>query len=1288
MDINDNQQINTFLKGMNTDVSDALIDSSQYRYAENLRLVTNTDSNSGELRLIEGTEPVNINFGTLLALTAMRDMLIAIVKEDGVSIYTSEDKGYHWDIIVKNLPYSDFIAEGETEPHFSLVTRWESDANKKLYIADGKHQVICVNLSRRYYEGQDNTLSDIAPYLAIPLPAPTASITSGGNLQSARVQYAYRLYNIGEPASTTSPLSNLCTIYKTENEGYNSEEISNKAASITIPSNSGNFEKLQIYRINYVILGQAPSVALIYDGPIISSYVDRGAEVEVSSDVEFLSATQLRTVPKVIESKEDYLFEGNITYPTDSFDADIKELNLNFRSYSYGDFNGIPDFITFANTRKYNKQYDQNITEDISVFNPNYWLDASGTHGQYGGTGPIVSWRFNLGSVLIDKNNTAYDYTNNVQGAIIEEDIVSLRRGDVYRYGIILYNNKGDRSSVKWIADIMVPPFEENLPKPVWYNDNLIGWWFTPISIEFDVNIPTNANIYGFEIVRCKRTYDDMFTISQGIIGVPYGCDSKDKTQIQSPGVMTQERMDFDDNVLDIHIGFTDYSFLMFASPEYAYQPDDIQDVVKMYKSSLRIEDVVSYLNPLNPIGYNTAYKDDERYLVHNLHNFATIPSIGDNSHSLFLKSDECVTRYHDSHIWHGEMEGGYMASHLYKIYETAVTHMAAAYTVHLTEQTSRVQEASFPEVADPNNFFSTNKVPTFANDVATIGGKTFYLWTTPFVARKQALYNPEEAYTMYTSDTRHHADPNEYYDFYMGPSGITGKCILFKLQEERSPIQSQGPQDYVVAPMTVSNLKKYALPYNGPDSYDQNSPDYYSHGFYSLNNGSNTIVVKDGDCFPGIFVYVSEYAFNNSNFLSATKSMVVYYVPIESDINLRATCGDVYTRIANNSRSYNARYLAGEMDNYTQIHDMYLYNTAYNSEPYITSYSTVNYTRIDTGKFDTRVHHSDKKTNNERVDSWGTFKAHNYIDVDTRFGEITNMRLFKDKLLFWQKDAVGILSVNERTMINDVDDNQLILGTGSTLQRFDYISTKYGMKRNQYEAEVQSNTTQYWWDGVRREILAYAGGAELLPLTKTKSVTNYVNERGDKDHPTLVYDNKYNEVIASVVGTKSLVYNEQVQAFTSTYLFTPIYRAIVDNTIIITNNKSLYKWNADGDGASLFDTSAKPLVRYVVNKNSSMPKVFDISTFGGRFYGGDTYGVDKLTFTFDTPLKQHSTGTGSNLITNREYDFRLDIPRNNNSSYGDRMRGKTMQCELKSSSNSYDFSLQYIITKYRMSWS
>ena len=149
-----------------------------------------------------------------------------------------------------------------------------------------------------------------------------------------------------------------------------------------------------------------------------------------------------------------------------------------------------------------------------------------------------------------------------------------------------------------------------------------------------------------------------------------------------------------------------------------------------------------------------------------------------------------------------------------------------------------------------------------------------------------------------------------------------------------------------------------------------------------------------------------------------------------------------------------------------------------------------------------------------------------------------------------------------------------------------------------------------------------------------------------------------------------------------------PLFGTSVYNNLILTNENDVYKYNDSQGSSILFENVITPLIQYVVNKESSYNKVFDISTFGGRFYGGDKRGVDKLTFTFKTPLKQSSSGTGSKFITNREYDFRLDIPRNANSSYGDRMRGKTMQCELKSSSNSTDFSLQYIITKYRMSWS
>ena len=45
--------------------------------------------------------------------------------------------------------------------------------------------------------------------------------------------------------------------------------------------------------------------------------------------------------------------------------------------------------------------------------------------------------------------------------------------------------------------------------------------------------------------------------------------------------------------------------------------------------------------------------------------------------------------------------------------------------------------------------------------------------------------------------------------------------------------------------------------------------------------------------------------------------------------------------------------------------------------------------------KLDYRCYHSELKSNDERIDSWSIFKPANFIDVDTRYGEITHLRTF-----------------------------------------------------------------------------------------------------------------------------------------------------------------------------------------------------------------------------------------------------------------------------------------------------
>jgi hypothetical protein len=253
-------------------------------------------------------------------------------------------------------------------------------------------------------------------------------------------------------------------------------------------------------------------------------------------------------------------------------------------------------------------------------------------------------------------------------------------------------------------------------------------------------------------------------------------------------------------------------------------------------------------------------------------------------------------------------------------------------------------------------------------------------------------------------------------------------------------------------------------------------------------------------------------------------------------------------------------------------------------------------------------------------------------------------------------------------------------------LDRFDYFTTVYGMKRDQHSIDA-TNSAVYWWDSVRKEILSYVDGYNVTLLQKVRNVQNYVSNGTESAIPSIISDTSKNEVLFNVVNDESLVYNEQTQSFTAVYKFNPVYYCNINDKMFLTDSwddsPNLYEYHHDVDGVTLFGEAQKPMLRYVVNKDSIYNKVFDIQTFGGRFYDGD---VSSLEFTYKTPLKQQSGTTGEN-VTDREYDFRLAVPRNNNDLYGGRMRGKTMECELTSKSNDQDFSIQYVITKYRMSW-
>jgi hypothetical protein len=78
---------------------------------------------------------------------------------------------------------------------------------------------------------------------------------------------------------------------------------------------------------------------------------------------------------------------------------------------------------------------------------------------------------------------------------------------------------------------------------------------------------------------------------------------------------------------------------------------------------------------------------------------------------------------------------------------------------------------------------------------------------------------------------------------------------------------------------------------------------------------------------------------------------------------------------------------------------------------------------------------------------------------------------LFKDKLFFWQENATGVLTVNEKAITQSNNGSDIILGTSDVMQRYDYLSTVYGMYKYQH-AFTESNSALYWWDSYNKELL------------------------------------------------------------------------------------------------------------------------------------------------------------------------------------------------------------------------
>lgn len=656
-----NSQINSFTDGMNTDTSYQMISAAQYVLAKNLRFVSlnatnTTDINNehGELRVIEGLLLANnsIPARRILASIAIRQYGIAIIADQygrwSVVRFTNAiNKDTYKNDYFKQITDAQIIFKANdaitTKNRFSVVGRWEDDDNVKLYIADGEHPIMVLNILDDEYNSKLTSIDQIMSYPQVTFKKPIFCGLIAGSLAPSMVQYSYQLYNKYGVASEVSPTTKLIPISGVNNtrrmgknvRGLLQTEKSNCGVKIKIKvldQNKVHLPYIKIYRISYVENGQLPTVELVYDNRYQQTleyvtFLDTGqAALSTLTLEEYNSMSGIHIIPDSIESKEDRMFAANIKTVDTSLDFDtFKDWDARAYSftpafgysaepfthlYDYNDgsqqiyaastINSVPkDFDCYNIYTNVNKRYkdfvdvkNEQIPENGAGIYDRYTADGN----YYGGTGVNIEWKFVVAEIAGDTSlaetehpqvdngklgtkthsisfgeNLQPVFTEQIPVAYIKSDgtlercytdvdardffqiqddqddrsgtyastyvsyyLKSLRRDEVYRYGIILYDKYGQASPVKWIADIRTPnmyykgceafyshgtvksQYDKNGP----VREKCIDLVVRPLGIQFKVeNLPDGCVSY--EIVRCNRRESDIATVSQGVLSRP-----------------------------------------------------------------------------------------------------------------------------------------------------------------------------------------------------------------------------------------------------------------------------------------------------------------------------------------------------------------------------------------------------------------------------------------------------------------------------------------------------------------------------------------------------------------------------------------------------------------------------------------------------------------------------------------------------------------------------------------------------------------------------------------------
>lgn len=1189
--------------------------------------------------------------------TSSSDQIIIghIETRDGLVLWTTDSVGFDciWhldnilsDVYTLKLLYVRDFNFNINKP-IQAVYNFENENIQKIYWVDGAHQIRYINITHDSIEGNTplidipiNTINFVGNIL-FSQPVVTG-VLNGGTHTAGMIQYSFNLYRLNGSQTKLSPLSQLVALDKGPQLGGG--ELNETVSTIPIIQLDNldiSYTHIKIYAIKYTSFNELPSVSLIDERELGTNtsltIYDDGSIIETLTLEEFLFLGSNPIIPAHIESKDSRLFLANIQDTA----FEIPDI-LDLRAYS---------FNQSSSTTKVWR--DPVVINDVLDVSQNFVTIPS-------------DWGFDLQhpSINLEYKTRKYQKSSSViggEGKYIKYELVSktasqlthlpeeyrfFKDGELYRIGIEFFNNLGQTSAPQWIADFRAQT--GNLEGS--YNTLKVTLtadfytWLNTYTFETIASIPV-----GYRIIRADRTPQDRTIICQGGLTQMMCQTTEKKSEHQYWKIESNRRVASDDlKKMPIPVtrgylsnmnplGKTDHLKMMNEESDYGSGSGEFPN-----------EEIYS-----GTAGSTKRQQSWQYTKMFQMHSPEVLFDSGVAFNSSMRMKIKGVVKRTKTSIW------------LKRINITNKTIVRSERDDNVDNNTLLgISYIKFLALFGPSDKGSEMDHQLIYREWGTFLPSSsineYDIYGTPEVtARSQGVtnYNGDGDFqyvnTLEGFLTDENDDESTKNAAIVSMNSSGAKCITLVegvanvpsvefrrgLDEIHTEIGIAEHDGLMLAELIITDANvAIGNIYGGNSFEDRSRTTYIEIGNYAPIATTFVQIDNPGDTYVGTFQFARISKLDNEilddQVLQLTE--IVSY-PVESTIDLK---------------NRNDLSLFDWDSEFQPTYDEYVkYNRVYSQQPTLVGNTSEDFTFRRIKGFDTRIQATKLKIPNESVDSWTDILENEVMDLDGKYGSISNIMVWKDNMYSFQDEAISSISINPRIQIQGSDGVALELGTGGILYDWTYITTKSG-SINKWGI-IAGKKGIYYYDALNKAIGRIPDAINTL-LSDAKGMHSYFSSNYNYnllkvDNPLLAtgvvfgYDNLNNDVYFTLMqGDKSFTrcYNELKDAFIDLKTYIPSRYINKGEKLIISDSTNKVLWEQfKGDYNIFYGTPQSSFVILQVNPED-ISTVFDTIQYNSEIYLNDIDQPEK-TLTHIHAYNEYQDSGKIPLVVGRDKNLR-----------------------------------------------